>query len=106
MILVHFVGMECNTGHKLDGKAHVFGFGGEDTGVLELDVMFIVKTIFCHCQYVWLSLTDKLVFLFHCNVGNLSAHCRPDHTWRKCCTCPVFTPRSSFREWRNVLPAS
>jgi len=28
IILVHFVGMERSAGKNLDGKIHVFGFGG------------------------------------------------------------------------------
>lgn len=40
----------------------------DDTGMLEFDVMFIVKTILCHCQFDCLSMRDKPVFLSHCNV--------------------------------------
>jgi hypothetical protein len=40
----------------------------DDTGVLEFDAMFIVKTILCHHKFDCLSMTDKPVFLSHCNV--------------------------------------
>jgi hypothetical protein len=35
-----------------------------------------------------------------------SAHSRPDHTWRKCYSCPTFTSRSSFRKLRNIPAVS
>jgi len=40
----------------------------DDTGVLEFDAMFVVKTILCHCQFDCLSMRDKPVFLSHCNM--------------------------------------
>jgi len=40
----------------------------DDTGVLEFDSIFIVKTILCHPQFDCLSMRDKPVFLSYCNV--------------------------------------
>lgn len=40
----------------------------DDTGVLEFDAMFVIKTILCHHQFDCMSMRYKPVFLSHCNM--------------------------------------
>jgi hypothetical protein len=44
---------------------HVAGFGGEDFGALELDVMVMVKSMLSYSALVWLSKWAVLVVVFH-----------------------------------------
>jgi len=45
---VHVVGMELHLQGLADDLVHTPRFGGEDFGVLELDVMVLVESVLCH----------------------------------------------------------
>lgn len=61
---VHVVGIELHLQGLADELVHTAWFGGEDFGVLELDVMVLVKHVLCHCQVVRLSKLNKLAVFF------------------------------------------
>ena len=77
----HIVGMKLSIHHLFDITVHVSGFGGEDFGVLTVEVML------CHCWLFHLSKVDMPVELSQPSLNRWSV-CprRPVHTSRECCT--------------------
>jgi hypothetical protein len=68
----HVVGMELNF---LYDTVHLPQFGGENTCVLELNVMSWIDAMFCHSWYVWMFKMCLMVVLL--NSGVTRAACLP-----------------------------
>ena len=80
--------------------------GGEDLGVLELDLMVVVEYVLCHWQAVRLSKLNKLAVFFY------PGHCALDNstnpkiiTQKRCCThlgsSHLGHPAQHEQQWRS-----
>jgi hypothetical protein len=63
MLPVHVVWMQLDLNGLPEQLIHVSGFGGQDLGVLEMDMMSAANAKFSYGRFVWMSHTNVPVVL-------------------------------------------
>jgi hypothetical protein len=55
-----------------DRSVHVAGFGREDLGVLEINVVIMVRPMFCHRQFLCMPKPNVALMLFYSGLNRVT----------------------------------